>query len=47
VVSNFPVGHVEDSATLPIGVLAELNAMTGQLQLLEAPVRAASTEKLQ
>lgn len=38
VIANFPVGHVELNATLPIGVMAELNGDTGELWLLESPV---------
>lgn len=39
VVSQFPVGHVRENATLPVGVLAELDADAGRLTLLESPVR--------
>ncbi len=38
VVKNFPVGHHRINATLPIGVLAELNADRGVLTLLESGV---------
>lgn len=38
VVSGFPVGHQRNNATLPIGVMAELNAGTKQVTLLESPV---------
>ncbi len=36
---GFSVGHGEQTATLPIGCLAEFNATTGTLTLLENPVR--------
>ncbi|WP_303672991.1 S66 peptidase family protein [Vampirovibrio chlorellavorus] len=35
---GFSVGHGEQTATLPIGCLAEFNATTGTLRLLENPV---------
>jgi muramoyltetrapeptide carboxypeptidase len=38
-VSHFPVGHVTNNATLPIGALVELDADAGTLRLLENPVR--------
>ncbi len=38
VVFNFPVGHVQDNATLPVGALAALDAEAGTLTLLENPV---------
>ena len=37
-VSGFMIGHVDDQTTLPIGCLAELNADTGTLTLLESGV---------
>jgi muramoyltetrapeptide carboxypeptidase len=36
---GFPFGHIDDQWTLPIGVLAELDADRGDLTLLEAAVR--------
>ncbi len=36
---GFSVGHGEQTATLPIGCLAEFNAASGTLTLLENPVR--------
>ncbi len=39
VVSQFPVGHVRENATLPVGLLAELDADARRLTLLESPVR--------
>ena len=38
VIQNFPVGHFKYNATLPIGVMAELDANTGTVKLLENPV---------
>ncbi|MBX3730091.1 MAG: LD-carboxypeptidase [Candidatus Sumerlaeia bacterium] len=38
VVKNFPVGHVRDNATLPVGAMAELDATAGTLRVLENPV---------
>ncbi len=38
VVAQFPVGHVRDNATLPLGVLAELDATALTLTLLEPAV---------
>ena len=38
-VSHFPVGHITNNATLPMGALVELDADTGTLRLLENPVR--------
>ncbi len=35
---GFPIGHVQEQWTLPIGVMAELNATKGELTLLEAGV---------
>ena len=39
VVANLVFGHVADKATLPLGVLAELDGDEGTLTLLEAAVR--------
>lgn len=39
VVWKFPVGHVANNATLPQGVLAELDAETLTLRLLENPLK--------
>ncbi len=44
VVYNFPTGHVQDNAALPIGVLAELDAGAGTLTLLEDPVTLPEEE---
>ncbi len=38
VVTQFPIGHVADNATIPMGVMAELDATTGRLTILEDPV---------
>ncbi|MBN1514184.1 MAG: LD-carboxypeptidase [Phycisphaerae bacterium] len=38
VVTQFPIGHVRDNATLPLGVLAELDATALTLTLLEPAV---------
>ena len=38
VVWNFPVGHIANNATLPQGVMVELDADTGSLKILENPV---------
>ncbi len=35
---GFPIGHVDDQWTIPIGVRARLDAGAGQLELLEAAV---------
>ncbi len=37
VVANFPVGHVPKNATLPHGVMVELDADRGTLKLVEEP----------
>ena len=39
VAHGFPIGHVPEQWTLPIGVMAELNADEGELALLEPGVR--------
>lgn len=39
VVANLVFGHVPDKATLPVGVMAELDGDAGTLTLLEAAVR--------
>ncbi|MCA9764473.1 MAG: LD-carboxypeptidase [Gemmatimonadetes bacterium] len=39
VVVGFPFGHIDDQWTLPVGVLAELDADRGELSLLEPAVR--------
>jgi muramoyltetrapeptide carboxypeptidase len=36
---GFPIGHVDDQWTLPIGVRARLDAGTGEVELLEGSVR--------
>ena len=36
---GFPVGHIDDQWTLPLGVRARLDADAGELDLLEAAVR--------
>jgi muramoyltetrapeptide carboxypeptidase len=38
VAHGFPIGHVDDQWTIPIGVRARLDAGAGQLELLEAAV---------
>ena len=35
---GFPVGHIDDQWTLPLGVRARLDADAGELELLEAAV---------
>ena len=35
---GFPVGHIDDQWTLPLGVRARLDAGAGELELLEAAV---------
>jgi muramoyltetrapeptide carboxypeptidase len=35
---GFPVGHIDDQWTLPLGVRARLDAAAGELELLEAAV---------
>ena len=39
VAAGFPIGHIDDQWTLPIGVTAELDATRGELSLLDAAVR--------
>lgn len=39
VAHGFPIGHVQEQWTLPIGVMAELDATNGELSLLEGAVR--------
>ncbi|MBI1291233.1 LD-carboxypeptidase [bacterium] len=39
VLLNYPVGHVENNTTIPVGALAELDADKGTIRLLENPVR--------
>jgi muramoyltetrapeptide carboxypeptidase len=39
VAHGFPIGHVPEQWTLPIGVMAELDATNGELTLLEAAVQ--------
>ena len=39
VAAGFPIGHIDDQWTLPIGVTAELDATRGDLALLDAAVR--------
>ena len=38
VVSHFPIGHVRFNATLPVGAMAELDAASQTLRILENPV---------
>jgi muramoyltetrapeptide carboxypeptidase len=38
VAHGFPVGHVDDQWTLPVGVRARLDATAGELEILEAAV---------
>jgi muramoyltetrapeptide carboxypeptidase len=35
---GFPIGHVEDQWTMPLGVRARLNASTGEVEILEPAV---------
>jgi muramoyltetrapeptide carboxypeptidase len=39
VAAGFPFGHIDDQWTLPVGVMAELDADAGELTVLEAAVR--------
>lgn len=39
VAAGFPIGHIDDQWTLPIGVRAELDATRGELTLLDPAVR--------
>jgi muramoyltetrapeptide carboxypeptidase len=39
VAHGFPVGHVQEQWTLPIGVMAELDASRGELSILDAAVQ--------
>jgi muramoyltetrapeptide carboxypeptidase len=41
VAMGFPIGHIDDQWTLPIGVRARLDADRGELELLEAAVERA------
>jgi muramoyltetrapeptide carboxypeptidase len=36
---GFPIGHVDDQWTLPVGIRARLDAGTGEVEILEASVR--------
>jgi len=36
---GFPIGHIEDQWTLPLGVKARLDATIGELEILEAAVQ--------
>jgi muramoyltetrapeptide carboxypeptidase len=40
VAMGFPIGHLDDQWTMPIGIRARLDAGAGQLELLEPAVRA-------
>lgn len=42
VVRDFPVGHVIENATFPLGIQAELDAGAGTLRILEDPVNIPS-----
>src|SRR5690606_7642521 len=44
VVMDFPVGHVRENATIPMGILAELDATEGTLTFLEDPVSLEGRE---
>ena len=35
---GFPVGHIDNQWTLPLGVRARLDATNGEVELLEAAV---------
>jgi muramoyltetrapeptide carboxypeptidase len=35
---HFPVGHIALNATLPLGAIAELDADSGTLRIVEDPV---------
>jgi muramoyltetrapeptide carboxypeptidase len=36
---GFPIGHVDDQWTLPLGVSARLDATAGELEILDGAVR--------
>jgi len=42
VLANFPAGHAANNATLPLGVLVEVDADRPQVRVLEDPVRLSS-----
>ena len=39
VVTNFPAGHLPQNATLPLGILVEVQGEPAQVRVLENPVR--------
>ncbi len=39
VISGLPFGHIKDYATLPVGVKANMDSRTGDLDIEEAAVR--------
>lgn len=41
VMKNFPIGHVEENITMPLGVMAEMDAGAGKLRLLEHAVQVS------
>jgi len=41
VICNYPVGHIPNNATLPLGAEVEITAETGTVRILEDPVRGA------
>jgi len=40
VIGNFPLGHVREKFTMPVGALAELDATARRFTVLEPTVRA-------
>ncbi|QDU72350.1 S66 peptidase family protein [Mucisphaera calidilacus] len=47
VIRDFPAGHVSDNATLPMGVVVELDADAQTVTVLERPIRLADERKVQ
>jgi muramoyltetrapeptide carboxypeptidase len=41
VIANFPAGHATNNATLPLGVMVEVDADRGRVTILESPVGPA------
>lgn len=46
VIANFPAGHARQNAALPMNALVELDADTGQVRVLENPVRLEETDRI-
>ncbi len=45
VLSNFPLGHQRNNATLPVGALAEIDTANRRLVILEDPVRLPPAQR--